>query len=213
MSNPESMLHDVGAQLAQMSPAPPPVVHDAARCAFRTMLGCPDAAATAGDIGSDPDLRMLLGAAMRLLKNHPEFWKQFYLQSARTAPLSSTHPWAAPIAQTAAATPAPVDPSTAAPPPTSTENGATPASTSTPASSLTALVTTGSRMGGRSMRGSAHGGRGRHPGVNDRFARGGPFGDGAFYIIDEQQSLDDVPSPSDGEPEVPAHIPGAWLGM
>jgi len=54
--------------------------------------------------------------------------------------------------------------------------------------------------------------RGRHPGMSATHARGGPFGDGAFYIIDEQQSLDDVDSPTDGEPERIAHA-GGWMGM
>jgi len=211
MATADTMLHDVGAELAQMSAAPPPVLHDAAKCAFRAMLGCPVSTAAASDLGSDPDLRALLGAAFRLLQSHPEFWNQFYLQSARTAPIAGTHPWAPAIASAAGSAPAPVDPSTAAPPPSSTANGAAPAPP-TQTGLFRPLWSTGSRKGAHSLRGSMHGGRGRHPGVNDRLSRGGPFGDGAFYIIDEQQSLDDVDSPVDTEPEAVAHA-GHWMGM
>ena len=218
MTNADSMLHDVGAQLAQVTTAPPPVVHDVAKCAFRTALGCPDSSAAASQLGDDPDFRALLGAAFRLLQAHPEFWRQFYLQSARTAPLADAHPWAPAIATAAVTTPAPVNPSTAAAPPSSAANGATPATGSMPTQTglfrplWAQRMTTGARKGGRSMRGSMHGGRGRHPGVADSHARGGVYGDGAFYIIDEQQSLDDADSPVDTEPEAVARA-GHWMGM
>jgi hypothetical protein len=215
MGNSDQLLHDVGAHLSQITTAPPPVVYDAAKCAFRAMLGCPVSTAAASDLGADPDLRALLGAAFRLLQNHPEFWNQFYLQSARTAPLSDSHPWAPAIAQAADGAAAPVDPSSAAAPSTSVANGATPpvgVAMLTQAGLFRPLWSTGARKGAHSLRSARHGGRGRHPGVHDRFARGGPFGDGAFYIIDEQQSLDDVDSPVDTEPEAVAHA-GYWMGM
>ena len=196
MPSTDDLLHSVGMQLAPYAPHPPEVVHAAAKTALDAALGSKEAQLVVRNASLNPPLRSLLGAAFRLLRTHPDFWSQLYLQASRVAPLPESHPWAPSIAHVAAQVPPVVDPATATAP---------------------ASIVTGGRGGGRvrhSRRG--HGGaigrpRRLHPGVADDWAEGGPYGEGAVYIIDEQNQLEDVDSPVDSEPERIAHA-GGWTG-